>query len=157
MGGMLRDDLFLRQIEHLADLVRAFLKGQENGERIEWQLEVDSGLTMADFAALPPHAIVPPLDDVWLRRNRAVGIADALHALGWIDKARRILDVAATWRTQDEVEEEGLLRMGTEASVRLGRPVACVRVTPRSLELAPCERHWWQPSDAPGATLYAWQ
>lgn len=135
MGGMFDTDALLRQMDHLAELVQAHRDVPADPTGIERQLDALTGMSLRDLATLPPHELVPPLDDPRRRRQQALGIADALHVLGYSREALRLVEVASTWRAEDEVEAERRASWGEPVQVWLGETMACVRLVPRSLSL----------------------
>jgi hypothetical protein len=94
---MLRDDVLLRQIEMLAKLVAAFLKQEASSEQVEQELQATTGLPLSVVDMLPAEAVVPPVDDVRVRRAKALAIAEALEALGRERKAEAVRAAATRW------------------------------------------------------------
>jgi len=94
---MLRDDVLLRAIERMAEAIGAFLRGETSADELEAEVQATTGLPLGVIDVLPASAIVPPVDDVRVRREKAMAIADALEALGRGEKADSLRAVAATW------------------------------------------------------------
>jgi len=87
---MIRDDILLRQIEQLARLVAALLRGEASQDEVEQELQATTGMPLNVLDVLPAAMIVPPIDDARVRRAKALAIADALEALGRTDKAAAV-------------------------------------------------------------------